>query len=104
MPKSAALLRWADPPPALARGASGPCAWRPIGRTAPGLAWMALACVVFLATAALAQPKFPPLSGRIVDEVGLLSADDKRALEGELKALEEKSTDQLVVYVARSLE
>jgi uncharacterized protein len=64
---------------------------------------LALACLVFLATAALAQPKFPPLSGRIVDEVGLLSADDKHALEDELKALEEKSTDQLVVYIARSL-
>ena len=60
--------------------------------------------MLFLATTALAQPKFPPLSGRIVDEVGLLSADDKRALEVELKALEEKSTDQLVVYIARSLE
>ena len=60
--------------------------------------------MLFLATAVLAQPKFPPLSGRIVDEVGLLSAADKGELEGELKALEEKSTDQLVVYIARSLE
>jgi uncharacterized protein len=69
------------------------------------LAWtLALAGTFLFAAAALAQPKFPPLSGRIVDEVGLLSADDKRALEGELKALEEKSTDQLVVYIARSLE
>jgi uncharacterized protein len=69
------------------------------------LAWaFALAGALFFTAAAFAQPKFPPLSGRIVDEVGLLSADDKRALEGELKALEEKSTDQLVVYIARSLE
>ena len=91
MPKSATLLRWANPPPTLARSALT-------------FAWaLALACVL-LAAAALAQPKFPPLSGRIVDEVGLLSADDKRALEGELKALEEKSTDQLVIYIARSLE
>src|SRR5262245_41343798 len=91
MPKSATLLRWANPPPTLARSALT-------------FAWaLALACVL-LATAVLAQPKFPPLSGRIVDEVGLLSADDKRALESELKALEEKSTDQLVVYIARSLE
>jgi uncharacterized protein len=64
---------------------------------------LAFVCVLFFATGLLAQPKFPPLSGRVVDEVGLLSADDKRALEGELKALEEKSTDQLVVYIARSL-
>ena len=46
------------------------------------------------ATAALADPKFPALTGRIVDEAGLLSVEDKRALEAELKALEAKSTDQ----------
>jgi len=63
-----------------------------------------IACALCLATAALAEPKFPPLSGRIVDEAGLLSADDRRALDGELKALEEKSTDQLVIYTTRSLQ
>ena len=57
-----------------------------------------------LATAAIADPKFPTLTGRIVDEAALLSADDKRALEQELKALEEKSTDQLVIYTTRSLQ
>ena len=61
-------------------------------------------CCSLLATAALADPKFPPLTGRIVDEAALLSADDRRALEAELKALEEKSTDQLVVYTTRSLQ
>jgi len=55
-------------------------------------------------TAAHADPKFPQLTGRIVDEAALLSADDKRALEQELKALEEKSTDQLVIYTTRSLQ
>jgi len=63
-----------------------------------------LTCALILATAALAEPTFPPLTGRIMDEAGLLSGDDKRALEGELKALEEKSTDQLVVYTTRSLQ
>ena len=57
-----------------------------------------------IATPALADPKFPPLTGRILDEAALLSAEDKRALEAELKALEEKSTDQLVVYTTRSLQ
>ena len=56
------------------------------------------------AAATAAQPKFPALTGRIVDEASLLSADDKRALEQDLKALEEKSTDQLVVYTTRSLQ
>ena len=50
------------------------------------------------------SPKFPPLPGRIVDEAALLPGDDRRALEAELKALEEKSTDQLVVYTTRSLQ
>jgi uncharacterized protein len=57
-----------------------------------------------LAGAALAEPKFPPLTGRIVDEANLLSPEDKRALEADLKALEEKSTDQLVVYTTKSLQ
>jgi uncharacterized protein len=55
-------------------------------------------------TAAIADPKFPTLTGRIVDEAALLSSDDKRALEQDLKALEEKSTDQLVIYTTRSLQ
>src|SRR5207244_10365439 len=53
---------------------------------------------------AMADPKFPALTGRIVDEAALLSADDRRALEQDLKALEEKSTDQLVIYTTRSLQ
>ena len=63
-----------------------------------------LALLLAAHAAALADPKFPPLTGRIVDEAALLSADDRRALEAELKALEEKSTDQLVVYTTRSLQ
>jgi len=67
---------------------------------------MTCACALFLfaLSAAIADPKFPPLTGRIVDEAALLSAEDKRALDAELKALEEKSTDQLVVYTTRSLQ
>jgi uncharacterized protein len=63
-----------------------------------------LLIAALVATAALADPKFPPLTGRIVDEAGLLPADDRRAIEQELKALEEKSTDQLVVFTTRSLQ
>jgi uncharacterized protein len=57
-----------------------------------------------ITTAATAEPRFPPLTGRIVDEAGLLSPEDERALEADLKALEEKSTDQLVVYTTKSLQ
>src|SRR5262245_11372470 len=61
-----------------------------------------IAMLVF--QAAMAQPRFPVLTGRIVDDAGLLDAADKAALEQELAALEQKSTDQLVIYTARSLQ
>jgi uncharacterized protein len=70
-----------------------------------GIVWVLLCLlVVLLSQTASAQPKFPPLTGRIIDEVGLLSADSRRALLQELEALEKTSTDQLVVYVTRSLQ
>jgi len=65
---------------------------------------LALLLVATLAGAALADPRFPPLTGRIVDEAGLLAAEDRRAIEQDLAALEAKSTDQIVVYTARSLQ
>src|SRR5438128_1418401 len=39
------------------------------------------ALALLLSSAAMAQPKFPALTGRIVDEAGLLSAEDRRAIE-----------------------
>jgi uncharacterized protein len=51
-----------------------------------------------------AQPRFPELTGRVIDEAGLLSTEDRRALGEELKALEEKSSDQVVVFTTRSLQ
>jgi uncharacterized protein len=63
-----------------------------------------LCCLLLLCAAPAFAQKFPALAGRIVDEANLLSADDKRALEQELVALEQKSTDQLVVYTTRSLQ
>jgi uncharacterized protein len=71
------------------------------GALVRGLLLFAFLC---LATAAIAEPKFPPLTGRIVDEAALLSPEEERALEADLRALEEKSTDQLVVYTTRSLQ
>jgi uncharacterized protein len=63
-----------------------------------------LALLFWLAIAARAEPKFPALTGRIVDEAGLLSPDDRRQIEAELEALQAKSTDQIVVYTTRSLQ
>ena len=73
------------------------------GRVALLLAlWLAAVLVAIMPAGA--DPKFPPLTGRIVDEAGLLSVEDKRAIEQDLAALEGKSTDQLVVYTTRSLQ
>jgi uncharacterized protein len=52
----------------------------------------------------LAQPKFPPLTGRIVDEAQLLSPADEQELTKTLTDLEAKSTDQLVIYTTNSLQ
>ncbi|HZV20051.1 MAG TPA: TPM domain-containing protein, partial [Hyphomicrobiales bacterium] len=46
----------------------------------------------------------PPLTGRIVDDAHLLRAADKAAIEADLKALEAKSSDQLVIYTTNSLQ
>ena len=47
---------------------------------------------------------FPPLTGRVVDEAGVLSADAKALLDGKLKTLEDKSGIQLVAATVGSLE
>jgi len=53
---------------------------------------------------ASAAPTFPELTGRVVDDAGLLSPEDAEALIAELKALEDKSSDQLVVVTLPSLQ
>jgi uncharacterized protein len=64
-----------------------------------------LVVVVFAASpASAAEPRFPALTSRVVDEAGILKPEDKRALEAELAALETKSTDQLVVVTLKSLQ
>jgi uncharacterized protein len=57
-----------------------------------------------LSLPASAEPTFPPLTGRIVDEAGLLNAADRQELTQQLAALEQKSSDQLVIYTAKSLQ
>jgi uncharacterized protein len=64
----------------------------------------ALAAVCLACLPAAAAPNFPPLTGRVVDDANLLSPDDEAALTAELKALENKSSDQLVVVTLPSLQ
>lgn len=71
-------------------------------RVAP--VWLfALLCLAVLAPAH-AEPTFPALTGRIVDEAGLLTPEDRAAIETELAALEQKSTDQFAVVTLKSLQ
>jgi uncharacterized protein len=66
-----------------------------------------LACV-FLAlalplAAVAATPDFPALTGRVVDQAGLIDAGNEAAISGKLQALEAATTDQLVVVTLTSL-
>jgi uncharacterized protein len=47
---------------------------------------------------------FPVLSGRVVDDAGLLPAPDREALTRSLADLEAKTTDQLVVVTLKTLQ
>ena len=53
---------------------------------------------------AYAEPVFPKLSGQIVDQAGILGSADRAAILQKLQALEEQSSDQLVVVTLSSLQ
>jgi uncharacterized protein len=70
-----------------------------------GLFSALLLAFLFLSTlAALAAPNFPALTGRVVDQAGIIPYADRQELEQSLKELEAKSSDQLVVVTLKSLE
>ena len=63
-----------------------------------------LALLAFIGPAAAAEPTYPQLTGRVVDDADLLSAADIAELDAGLKALEDKSSDQVVVVTLPSLQ
>jgi uncharacterized protein len=63
----------------------------------------ALVALLALLAAALALD-FPTLSGRVVDEANILDQSTRAALTDKLAALEQKSSDQLVVVTLKSLQ
>ncbi len=71
------------------------------------LAWLALLwaclCLCLPAQAQQIQP-VPALSGRIVDQAGLLSAGQAQALEAKLAAFEQRSGPQIVVLTLPSTQ
>jgi uncharacterized protein len=78
------------------------------GAFARGCAIVVAALFAFVAVpiAATAQtgPKFPILTGRVVDYANLLSTEDEAQLTRDLEALEEKNATQLVVATVPDLE
>lgn len=67
------------------------------------LAIVALLVLVVASGTAAAAPTFPPLTGRVVDDAGILPAQTRTELDQKLAALEAKTTDQLVVVTLKSL-
>jgi uncharacterized protein len=61
------------------------------------------AIVCCLATAAFALD-FPQLTGRVVDQANVMTAESRADLESKLKDLEDKSGIQLVVATVKSLQ
>ena len=63
----------------------------------------AMALALWLSPAA-AEPNFPELTGRVVDDAELLTYPEEVAITADLKALEDKSSDQVVVVTLPSLQ
>jgi uncharacterized protein len=59
---------------------------------------------VVLAAPAFAAPTYPDLVGRITDQAGLLSPEEKADIERSLADLEQTSTDQIAVVTVKSLD
>lgn len=66
---------------------------------------LTVAIVLLSSVATLAQgAELPQLTGRVVDNAGLLDADTRAAIENRLEAHEAQSSDQIVVTTILSLE
>jgi len=72
-------------------------------RLGGGLAVLTLAFVT-IAGAALAAPKFPPLTGRVVDDAHVLSPATAQKLDSALAGLEAQTGHQLVVATVPDLQ
>jgi uncharacterized protein len=68
------------------------------------LALVIVVLVTGLPIAKAADPVFPALTGRIVDEAGLLTPEDEAELTATLQSLEGTSSDQLAIVTLNSLQ
>jgi len=62
------------------------------------------ATLAFVSVAALAAPQFPALTGRVVDEAGILSPQIESEIGAQLAAHEQATTNQVVVATLKSLQ
>ncbi len=69
-----------------------------------GGVWLAVLLGLLLPALALAAPKFPPLTGRVVDDAQILSPAAEQQLTDELAALEQQTGHQVVVATLPSLQ
>ncbi|MBS0520642.1 MAG: TPM domain-containing protein [Proteobacteria bacterium] len=78
---------------------------RPACAPVARLAALAAAITLWLGLVAAAlAANFPPLTGRIVDQAGIIPAQTQAAIEAKLADLETKSGIQLVVATVKSLD
>ena len=78
------------------------CAWAGGGI---GAGWALLILLLILALPALAaEPRFPALTGRVVDDAAVLSAPTRGELTGMLAAHERATGEQVVVVTLDSLQ
>src|SRR5262245_65110834 len=68
------------------------------------LAFFCLIAPVSFGGKVWAAPKFPALTGRVVDDANILSSATKAELTDRLAALEQKNSRQLVVVTLVSLQ
>lgn len=79
--------------------------WKTAARTFSTMAL--LLCAIYAAAgqpAIAAEPKFPPLTGRVVDEAVLLSAPVRDRIAGWLEEFERTSKRQVVVVTVKDLQ
>ncbi len=74
------------------------------GASAPVACAIGLAFWLALALPAFAELEFPPLTGRVVDEAGLLSSNEMAQLERMLEGHENATSNQIVVVTLDSLQ
>ncbi|MFZ5791816.1 MAG: TPM domain-containing protein [Pseudomonadota bacterium] len=86
-----------DPDRAKSAPATGPCIWR-------AFALALLLVAMATASAGAAEPNWPALTGRVVDEAGLLSAQQRADLDSMLAQHEAATGDQIVVVTVNSLQ